>query len=609
MRFHDLVISQMSSILRARTLSERSGCQTSGLVSVSMQLSCEGEGFGPVRATYPSLEKRRVLAAGACAAALVWLALAGSLAARLPMGWDEGSAIVRSEPPHWPFTTCREGHPALVAVLISAGQALAGGWLAPLAAARLGPMLFFAAGAAAMYYRLGRQYGSVSAMVALAAIVLQPRLFAHLRFASFDGVLVSAWILAWALFPAPDVPATEIRARPGKRKMVSFPRLTGGLLWGIALGLAFSAKATGWLALIPFALWTLVCRDRRGAWALAMGLPAAVLTFWLTNPPLWYHPVEGTLTFLRLNLHRQELPGLNIATQFFGRIYDLGHPLPWYNTFVWAGITVPVGLLGLFGVGLGRVIARRRQEPAGVLLAMHWAVLMLVRALPGTPPHDAERLILPSFAFLAALAGLGAGWVVERATRHRRIAIAALTALLGCTATSLFWYKPQWLSYYNLLAGGLRGATAAGMEPAYYWDGLDEEVLDWLHRHTGAGEKVIFAAPPTENLALLYRWGLLRCEYRARAPGQPRWYVVQHRPSAWTANHRQWLAGARPAFQKRIRAEGIGPWCLDVPVISIYPVVPSGAACLGESSPAVAAPGETGEGWRTKVTRRPPDDQ
>ncbi len=540
------------------------------------------------------------LAFGACGAAAVWLALAGRLAPHLPMGWDEGNAIVRSESPHWPFTTCREGHPALVAVLIRAGRTLAGTWLPPLAAARLGPMLFFGLAAAAMYYRMGRQYGPLAACVAVAALLLQPRLFAHLRFASFDGVLVSAWILAWATFPPlASRPSAAPNGPAGSSAIATLGQLGGSVVWGVALGLALSAKATGWLATVPFAVWGLVYRDRRVGQALAVALPVALATFWLVNPPLWHRPVAGTLEFLRLNLNRADQPGLNIATQFFGRIYDLGHPLPWYNTLVWVGITVPVGILALFGAGLCRVIVRRHREPAGVLLTLHWAVLVVVRAVPGTPPHDAERLILPSFAFLAALAGVGGGWIVELAAGRRRTAMTALAATLATAATSLLWYAPQWLSYYNLLIGGLRGATAAGMEPAYYWDGLDSEVLEWLNTHTGPDEKVVFAAPPAENLALLHRFGLLRCEYRASGPGRPRWYVVQHRPSAWTARHRRWLAGAQPAFQKRIRAHGAGPWRLDVPLVSIYGLGPgqsAGPAANDPGGPGPSAPAVVG--WK-----------
>lgn len=140
----------------------------------------------------------------------------------------------------------------------------------------------------------------------------------------------------------------------------------------------------------------------------------------------------------------------------------------------------------------------------------------------------------------------------------------------AASALSLFWYAPQWLSYYNLLIGGLPGATAAGMEPTYYWDGLDRCVLDWLHAHTGPGEKVEFAAGPWENLELMRAWGVLRCEYQPQSPGEFRWYVLQRRPSAWQPADRWLIEHARPAFAKTIRPGGFGPWRLDVPLVEVY---------------------------------------
>ena len=138
------------------------------------------------------------------------------------------------------------------------------------------------------------------------------------------------------------------------------------------------------------------------------------------------------------------------------------------------------------------------------------------------------------------------------------------------SAMSLFWYAPQWLSYYNLLIGGLPGATALGMEPTYYWDGLDRSVLDWLQAHSGPAEKVEFATGAWENLELMRAWGTLRCECRWEAPGEYRWYVMQRRPSAWQPADR-WLIGhARPAFTKTIRPHGFGPWRLDVPLVEVY---------------------------------------
>ena len=51
--------------------------------------------------------------------------------------------------------------------------------------------------------------------------------------------------------------------------------------------------------------------------------------------------------------------------------------------------------------------------------------------------------------------------------------------------------------------------AAAGMEPTYYWDALDGEVLGWLESHTGGGEKVWFGSGSPENLALMRREGLV----------------------------------------------------------------------------------------------------
>ena len=172
----------------------------------------------------------------------------------------------------------------------------------------------------------------------MAALVCQPRLWAHAHFASLDGPLTSCWLLAWAAFE-PRRP-TVLRA----------------VLWGIALGMAMSCKATGWLAPLPFLVWTAIYRDRGGLRMLLAGLPTALLTFFMLNPPLWTAPAAGWATFFRLNLHRAANPDLNISTQFLGNFYNLDVSLPWYNTLFWTAVAVPVGILLLALAGLGRVV-------------------------------------------------------------------------------------------------------------------------------------------------------------------------------------------------------------------------------------------------------------
>lgn len=520
-------------------------------------------------------------ASGAALAALVCVVVLLATSPWLPMAWDEGNATVRSEgigrwvgrwlrpsreteagplsrrtiAADWQYTTQVEGHPAFYGIVIAAGRAAAHAFLRPLESARSGPIVLFSLACGAMFYRLARQYSMLAAAAAVGALLLLPRVFAHAHFASCDGPLLSGWILAWATF------AGACRRWPY------------ALLWGVMLGITLSTKAPGWFAPIPFVAWAMVYRDRGALRALAMGLPVAVLVFYLFNPPLWHDPLEGLATFFSLNWNR---PQWNISVLFLGRMHNLDWPLPWYNTLFWTAITVPVGLLGLFLLGLATACRRWRSEPYGMLLVFHWLVLVVVRAIPGTPPHDGVRLFLPSFAFLAALIGVGADRLLaagRSAPRCGRRRLAGRAAVLGAylgAATSLAWYAPQWLSYYNLAIGGLPGATAAGMEPTYYWDALDRRVIDWLDRRTAPGEKVQFAAGSVENLELMRRWGELPFEFRQHAAGRWRWYVVQHRPSAWQAADRWLVENATPAFSKSIRRGGWGPWRLDQPLISVY---------------------------------------
>ena len=519
----------------------------------------------------------------------------------LPMAWDEGNAIGRAQqitnwgrswfqqgPPewscplgrqaisdHWPYTTQVEGHPAFYGILIASGHALGGHILPPLTAWRLGPILLFALAAGAMFHRLSRDYGQAAGLAAVLALLLQPRLFAHAHFATCDGPLAACWILAWAAFPIHTNPKRE----RGQEILLA-------ILFGVFLGMTMSAKATGWIAPIPFILWATLYRDRRTTLTLAIGLPAALATFYLLNPPLWHDPIHGLITFFQLNTNRQ----LNVANLFLGRMYDLHHPLPWYNTLVWTAITVPVGLLVLTLVGLASILRRGLSDKAGILLIFNWLILLVVRALPGTPPHDGIRLFLPAFAFLAAIIGIGVHALLQKkkdtaskcatAPSPTRCATARspssashllVPLIFLATSTSLFWYAPQYLSYYNLAIGGLPGATRAGMEPTYYWDSLDAEVLDWLATNTADDEKVLFGSGSTENLDLMQTWGTLPIEHRPDAPGPYRWYVIQRRPSACMPPDQWLLQNAQPAYKKYVHSYGSGPWQLNVPLLEIYP--------------------------------------
>lgn len=539
----------------------------------------------PSRARPPRSPRRGALLA-ALAAGSVTFALLLATTSMLPMSWDEGNAIhraqgiqhwagtlgkklARGQPApfsadaiarDWRYTTQIDGHPALYGEVIALGRSASPSWLAPLTRYRLGPMLLFALATSAFCYRLWREFSPLVAVTGTFALVTMPRLFAHAHFASFDGPLTSCWMLAWAAF------APAMRGRCP----VAVP-------WGLALGMTMSCKFTGWLAIYPFLLFAAAHASLRALRNVALGVVCAIGTFHFLNPPLWHQPLASVEQFFELNLNRR-VHGLNIPTTFFGNRHDLDHPLPWYNGFFWLGVTVPSGTVCLALVGMAAA-ARGRQGPpgAGLLLLANCVILPLVRATPWAPPHDAERLILCAFPFLAALAGMGASavwhWVARRyGPRGRKFATAGVALWLAGSASSLAWYAPQWLSYYNLAIGGLRGATALGMEPTYYWDALDGEVLGWLHAHTAPGTAIAIGAGSSENLDLLREWGVIRRGCLTHPTGSTRWYVLQRRPSFYSDVDRVLIAHERPVFQKTIRAPtwGLGPWRLDVPLVEVY---------------------------------------
>lgn len=573
----------------------------------------------------------------------VWLGCCAGLIAAIallitsswtPMVWDEGDAILRAErvrdwfgslfrdevkgPPAlspqgiargWPFTTQREGHPALYGAVIALGRSMAPGCLDPLTQYRLGPILLFSAATGVVVYRLAQIGGPVTAAAAFLCILLQPRLFAHAHFASFDGPLTAFWMLAWAC--SPFFPVQSLSS-----KVVAKARPRSTAAWGIILGATMSSKATGWFVILPFVAWAIVQQKRAVFRQVVVAIFIGLAAFVVLNPPLWCDPLHGCLRFFELNLDRRQRPDLNITTFFLGRLYNLDHPLPWYNTLFWTGIAVPIPILLFFAIGLIQWIRTPRRGML-TLIVLHWATLIVVRAIPGTPPHDGIRLFLPAFPFLGILAGYGFRFGTRvlniqlrrwgkrltvnsvyrqllRKPQSTRTANPAQLDQLFRTGNrvlqtgawivmlspilSLICVGPQWLSYYNGLIGGLPGATAVGMEPTYYWDGLDRDVFFWLEIHCLESEKVYYSACSWANLRLLQKWGTLNRAF-ATSPADAQWYVVQNRPGAWSCEDRWLFLQGEAAFVKYPGRGASCPWVGQVPVVKIFPIREYFRAC------------------------------
>lgn len=498
----------------------------------------------------------------------------------LPLVWDEPNAIERADqlsiwlklwihrepgqPRPWesgaihqfcPYTTVIEGHPDFYGLVIAFGRQVSSNWLPPRESYRFGPMLLFSIAASCLFHRLRREHGLFVAAIGVVSLFTMPRLFAHAHFASIDGPLTACWIMTWATFDW------------ARRSNI------GCLAWGVLLGLTMSCKFTGWLSIAPFLIWSLVYRDRDNWRVCVIGGLIALITFVDVNPALWDDPVSGLQQFFSLNLHRAD-HGLNIPIQFFETRYDMHHPLPWYNSAVWLVITVPVVTVLLAGLGCIKAIFCWRRDAQTILLVMQVAILTVVKALPLTPPHDAERLFLPSFAFLAPLAGIGGAGILDSGRTANWSAWIPKTMLLLAlipAALETTWYTPQWLSYYSPVIGGLKGAARAGMEPTYYWDGLDHDVIAWLESQSGGTARVYLYVSP-EYTRAMNRFSVSKLRFSSVRPEDCGWCIIQNRPGLWTATDRELMTSQPPLFVKTIRnpTSGFGPWRLNVPVVAVY---------------------------------------
>lgn len=612
----------------------------------------------------------------------------------LPPVWDEGDSFARADSVlYWakrvvpnqdgasvtpwsektlqkffPNTVSREGHPAGYVIVIAAGKAFCdsvgltkktadkaadktagkrsdkaakteegakfGGIVSEKAAYRFGPILLWSVALAAAFYRLEKTFSLAAALFGAASILILPRVFVHSQIAFGDSILMSGWLLVWAFFD------------PALRKNRT------ALFWGFCLGLVMSAKFTGALAAIPFAIFAagLLGKDssakRGGIRIFLIGFPTAVLTFYLLNPPIWHSPLSGIVTYIHLNTHRSSF---NIAIRFLGEIYQLDRSLPWWNPLFWTAVTVPVGLL-FSGVAVilfslrsllrrqasrGTETARslkaanngvpdagakngpgaesffdRRRAPL-LLLILNWMTLIVVRMFPGLPVHDGVRLFIASFPFFGILAGIGLALLWEG--RNVWFRLTAVLILTG-SATSLAYYFPQGLSYYNLLIGGLPGAARAGMEAAYYWDGLDQDVVDFLAQNgRGTGKNdgqvrenrspLLFSAASYQTLSRWRRWEEIAPEIETitRLAGKKdagsvltktpfRFYLLQNRSGGLTPPDRWLLANRTPIWVKTAgrwnqsnapssgdSPEGVGapagwnPWDLSAtPIVAVY---------------------------------------
>lgn len=365
--------------------------------------------------------------------------------------------------------------------------------LGDIPAHRLSNALLFSLLVAMVFWMVSSGYGASSGAFAAMSLLLMPRMFFHAHLANIDTTVAITWFATMYLF-------WKYEPRPGWLPVVII-----GVAYGLALGTKLNA------AVMPFVwvAWTLLVRRSWRALLRLIPIGMIGILVFLAIWPWLYHDTANRLVYYFLMASR-----FKDRPQFY-----LGQTLshvPWHYPFVLTLAVVPLTTTVMYLIGAARIIGSRDQLAAGdstsreegVVSRMGWllllnaAVPLLVAATGLQASYSGERHFIPTYPYLACLAGVGFGttlnalsaassrWYDGLQLRNTRWIIGLFLALLLLPPlVSLACIHPYELSYYSELVGGLRGATRMGLETTF-WCETYLDALPYLNEHAAAGVSV-----------------------------------------------------------------------------------------------------------------------
>ena len=342
------------------------------------------------------------------------------------------------------------------------------------------PVILISAGLAVLVFVWCRQlYGWPAAALALGFYCFEPNLLAHSSLATTDlGFTAAAALFAfacWRYFRAPNA-----------RRLV---------LCGIALGVGLLAKFTGVLLLIVLPLLAVLAEQidsRRGRDARrfsALGLlgataamaAIAVVVLWagygfglksVSGSPWARLPAGQYLSGLLVQWSHQ---GAGQLAYLCGRGSTSGW---WYYFPVAFLLKTPLPLLILLGIAVGLRRFRAEEAFLAVPVAVFFVAAMAQRLDIGV------RHILPIYPFLILFAARAAArpWPAAR-PRWGGVVMGMLAAWMVVEA---LLYAPQYIPYFNELAGGPAGGSRYLADSNLDWGQDLKRLAAWQRRHPEA---------------------------------------------------------------------------------------------------------------------------
>jgi hypothetical protein len=159
-------------------------------------------------------------------------------------------------------------------------------------------------------------------------------------------------------------------------------------------------------------------------------------------------------------------------------------------------VTVPIGILFFSLLGAIRSLrdTATLENRASFLILLGFLLLPFVFMSSLATPHDAMRMYMPTFPFLALLAGIGGSTLLDslgdmgkKASWAALLVLCLVIAAPGAAAISQGTHVTA--NYYNTVTGGISGAYDKDLEMDYYGESYREAVL-WLNDNAPEGARI-----------------------------------------------------------------------------------------------------------------------
>ncbi len=451
----------------------------------------------------------------------------------------------------------KDMHPSLLKLLAAlctpVAERVLPPWAVPLTAPRTATMVLVSLCLAVMYLTLrGAGIGREASVFGPLSLLFMPRVFGHSHLLALDAPATAMCFIAvaagwWAV---------------QRRDWLS---IAGAAM---IYGLAISTKLNGFfvpLVVLPYAL--LVDR-RRAVWLAGGYLVGGHIVFLMLWPWLWYETWQRLVEYLQFHWKHWK-----IAVMYFGHITTCA---PWHYPIVMSAVTTPVVtlLLAVAGVGeWGRIVRKALVEGAQKLskeqrlwLLAGWGLVVNLapNMLPSSPKYGGVRLFLPAMAWIAVIAALVLSRAIQVICRRLRAEGEArrlvpgiiLVAALLPSVTQVAHVHPYYLSFYNVLIGGLPGAARRGFEPTYWGDTYLAAVL-WLNEKAPADATVWIDPPGMESVVKMYHYmGMMRPDLRTTAGPEgidtADFAVSQNKPTEFSEQVKALVRSRVPVWTERL---------------------------------------------------------